>query len=82
MGNDATVQFQIQYHGTKGDENFDVYLFGKKFTFRNIGTSQQNLVRRITGPITELKVVFHNAGSGSDRRCWHEDHRRCRRRPA
>lgn len=80
MGSDATVQFQIQYHGTKGDENFDLYLFGQKFTFRNIGTSQQNLVRRITGPIGDLKIVFHNAGTGSDKKCWNEDHRRCRRR--
>lgn len=80
MSNDVTVQFQIQYHGTKGDENFDLYLFGKKFTFRNIGTSQQNLVRRITGPMSELKIVFHNAGSGSNRRCWTENHRRCRTR--
>ena len=80
MGENVTVQFQIQYHGTKGDENFDLYLFGKKFTFRNIGTAQQTLVRRVTGRMSDLRVVFHNAGTGNDQRCWYENHQRCRRR--
>jgi hypothetical protein len=80
MAQNTTVQFQIQYHGTKGDENFDLYLFGKKFTFRNIGTSQQTLVRRITGPMSDLRIIFFNAGTGNSQKCWNEDHRRCRRR--
>ena len=75
---EATVQFQILYYGTKGDESFDLHLFGKKMEFRNIGTSQNNLVRRITGPVENLKLKLYLDGGRHDYKCWTvPDSRRC-----
>ena len=74
----TTIQFQIQYYGTKGDESFDIDLFGKKMNFKDIGTAQSNLVRRITGPVDKLKLTFTTAGGRSDYKCWTvPDSRRC-----
>ena len=78
---DTSVQFQIQYYGTKGDESFDIYLFGKKIEFANIGTSQSNFTKRVTGPIGPLILKLHNAGKQDDTKCWTvADSRRCRSR--
>ena len=75
----TTIQFQIQYYGTKGDESFDIDLFGKKMNFKDIGTAQSNLVRRITGPVDRLKLTFTTAGGRSDYKCWTvPDSRYCR----
>jgi len=74
---DTSVQFQIQYYGTKGDENFDIHLFGKKIEFKNIGTSQSSLTKLITGPMGPLTLQLHNAGSQSTHKCWTENHRQC-----
>jgi hypothetical protein len=66
---DTSVQFQIQYYGTKGDESFDIYLFGKKIEFKDIGTSQSNFTKRVTGPIGPLILQLHNAGKRDDLKC-------------
>ena len=91
---DTSVQLQIQYYGTKGDESFDIYLFGKKIEFTNIGTSQNSLTKRITGPIGPLILKLHNAGKRNDVKCrivnqqrchtgrrWGKRYRRCRGNP-
>jgi hypothetical protein len=76
---DTSVQLQIQYYGTKGDESFDILLFGKKIEFANIGTSQSNYNKRITGPIGPLILKLHNAGKRDDLKCrTTPDTRRCR----
>ena len=76
---DTSVQLQIQYYGTKGDESFDILLFGKKIEFANIGTSQRNYTKRITGPIGPLVLKLHNAGKDDDYKCWTvADSRQCR----
>lgn len=76
----VTVSFELKYQGKKGDENFDFKFMGKTWHFRNIGTSARTLNYRVQGELDDMQLLFHNSGSGSDKRCQRGDNRRCRRR--